>query len=307
MRFLAVTALAAALLAAQASAADTAGFAFLQVPVGARAVALGGAFSSVTGDPLALYWNPASALTVPSQMLTTNYTGYLMDMQAGFAGWLSPHESDAVGVSLNYFYGGSFDRTTMSDPLGDGTTFSSNSVALSGTYARRVTDEIGAGVSGKFVYSTIDTYNGNAFLADVGLTWSPGAVDFLDAALVVRNAGIQTKAFYAENDPLPTEVTAGASAVLMDDRLLVTTDLTYPINGDFWAGLGAEYSPMEMLTLRAGGNTRDMDAADQAGGGFVDGLAFGVGTRWNRFGLDYSFKPFADLGSIHRISLAFSL
>jgi hypothetical protein len=307
MRFLGVMALAAALLAAQASAAETAGFAFLQVPVGARAVALGGAFTSVTGDPLALYWNPASMLTVPSQMITTNYTGYLMDMQAGFAGWISPREDDAVGVSLNYFYGGSFDRTTMGDPLGTGDQFSSSSIALTGTYARRLTDEISAGASGKFVYSSIDTYSGNAFLADVGLSWSPGAIDFLDAALVVRNAGIQTKAFYRENDPMPTEVAAGASAGLMNDRLLVTTDLTYPLNGDFWVGLGAEYSPMQLLTLRVGGNTRDMDAADQAGGGFIDGMAFGLGTRWQRFGLDYSYKPFADLGSVHRISLAFTL
>jgi hypothetical protein len=307
MRFLSLMALAAAAFAIPAFAADTAGFAFLQVPVGARAVALGGAFSSVSGDPLALYWNPASALSMPSPMITTSYTGYLLDMQAGFAGWVSPREHDAVGVSLNYFYGGAFNRTTMSDPLGTGEQFSSNSIALSGTYARRITEDMSAGVSGKFVYSSIDDYSGNAFLADLGLSWSPESIEFLEAALVVRNAGIQTKAFYRENDPMPTEVAAGANATLMDDKLMVTSDLTYPLNGDFWAGLGVEYAPLEMLTLRAGGNTRDMDAADQAGGGFIDGMAFGIGTHWQRFGLDYSYKPFADLGSVHRVSLAFRL
>jgi len=306
MRYLGLLVLAA-LLAVPSYAAETAGFAFLQVPVGARAVALGSAFSSVTGDPIALYWNPASALSVSSSMITTNYTGYLMDMQAGFAGWVSPRESDAVGVSLNYFYGGTFPRTTMSDPLGTGDEFSSNSIALAGTYARRITDELSAGLSGKFVYSSIDTYSGNAFLADAGLSWAPGAIEHLRTALVVRNAGIQTKAFFRDNDPMPTEVAAGANLRLMQERLMLTADATMPVNGDFWAGAGAEYTPVDLLTLRIGANTRDMNAADKAGGGFVDGMAFGIGTRWQRFGLDYSYKPFADLGSVHRISLAFTL
>lgn len=38
--------------------AGSASAAFLKLPVGARAVAMGGAFSGVPGDPYALYWNP---------------------------------------------------------------------------------------------------------------------------------------------------------------------------------------------------------------------------------------------------------
>jgi len=282
MRLLIASLLITILAAAAAGASETSGFAFLQVPVGARAVALGGAFTAVAGDPLALYWNPASALSVPSPMITSHYTGYLMDMQAGFAGWVSPHESDAIGVSVNYFYGGSFDRTTMTEPLGTGEEFSANSVALAGTYARRLTGDISAGASARFVYSSIDTYSGNAFLADAGLLWSPSALPALDAALVLRNAGVQTKAFYRENDPMPTEVAAGVSNTMLDGRLLVSADAVYPFNGNFYAALGTEYSPLEMLTLRTGLNTRDLDAADAAGGGFVDGMAFGLGTSWQR-------------------------
>ncbi len=44
----------------------TTGFTFLQVPTGARAVAMGGAFSAVPGDPLSLYWNPAAS-ALPEQ------------------------------------------------------------------------------------------------------------------------------------------------------------------------------------------------------------------------------------------------
>lgn len=299
--------MAAFLAAGAAAAADTAGFAFLRIPVGARAAAMGGAFCAVTGDPVSLYWNPASAASVPSQALTTHYTGYFLDMQGGFAGWVNPGETDAIGVSANYFYGGSFDRTTMEDPLGTGEQFSSSSVALAATYARILTPSINVGVTGKFVYSSIDEYSGNAFFVDAGATWKPAEESPLTAALVVRNAGIQTKAFYRENDPVPTEIAAGGSYSIADPGILVSAEATYPVNGDPNAALGIEYAALDMLSLRVGGNLRDMDASGEAGGGFVDGMAFGVGTSFDRFAVDYCFKPFADLGTVHRISLGYTL
>lgn len=298
--------LASVLLIAVAgtAVAGTAGFAFLQVPTGARAVAMGGAFTAVPGDPMGLFWNPATLAGVEHQMFTSTYTGYLMDMQAGFAGWINPADRDVVGVSVNYFYGGSFTRTSMINPTGTGEEFSTNSVAICGTYAYSFSPDFSVGATAKFVYSSIDTYNGNAFLADVGAWFRP---KWISLGLVVRNAGIQTKAFYQENDPLPTEIAAGASAQLLGEKLLVAADIKYPFQGDIDVAIGLEYTPMEMLSLRTGGNLHDKNAADNAGGSFIDALAFGVGTRWDRFNLDYAFKPFAELGSIHRISLGITL
>ncbi|NOQ22305.1 MAG: PorV/PorQ family protein [Candidatus Aegiribacteria sp.] len=284
--------------------ADTAGFAFLQVPVGARAVAMGGAFTAVPGDPMGLYWNPATLAEMQEQMFTSTYTGYLMDMQAGFAGWVNPSGDDLVGVSVNYFYGGSFIRTSMMNPTGNGEEFSTNSVSLGGTYVHKFGNSFSVGTTAKFVYSSIDSYSGNAFLVDVGAWYKPGLVSF---GFVVRNAGIQTKAFYQENDPVPTTIAAGASAEFLDDRLLIAADVSYPLHGDFNAALGIEYSPMKMLSLRAGGNLHDKNAADNAGGSFFDAIAFGAGTEWNRFDFDYAFKPFADLGNIHRFSIGIAL
>ncbi len=285
-------------------AASTSGFTFLRVPAGARAVAMGGAFTAAQDDPMGLYWNPASLTTLSGQTFTSTYTGYLMDMQAGFAGWARPYDRDAVGASLNYFYGGSFDRTTMTEPTGTGEEFGSHSVALSGSYARSLSEGLSVGVSARFVYSSIDTYSGNAFMVDAGALYRPSWVTL---GLAVRNAGIQTAAFYEQNDPLPTEVAGGASADLLDGRLTVAADATLPFSGDPDFALGAEFDPVSMLSVRVGGNLRDLEAADEAGGGIVDALAYGMGARWNDLSLDYAFKPFADLGSIHRISLSLKL
>ncbi|MCK5133894.1 MAG: PorV/PorQ family protein [Candidatus Sabulitectum sp.] len=290
-----------------AFAEGTTGFTFLQVPAGARAVAMGGAFTAVPGDPISLYWNPAASATTTSSMLTTTYTSYMMDMQAGFAGWVNPRENDVIGVSLNYFFGGSFDRTTMEDPMGTGEQFTSNSMALAGTWAKLLTETISIGVTGRFIYSQIDSYNANGFSVDLGGMYSSSAVPGLTGALVVRNAGVQTKAFCRENDPMPTEIAAGVSQSLMNGNLLIAADATMPLEGDIDFAAGVEYKPVEMLALRTGWSLSAKETADNAGGGFVDAMGFGMGTQYNQFSLDYAWKPCADLGNTHRISLGIDI
>lgn len=285
----------------------TTGFTFLQVPTGARAVAMGGAFTAVPGDPLALYWNPAAVANTEKSTLSTSYNSYLMDMQAGFIGWVNPRESSTLGVSLNYFYGGSFDRTTMENPMGTGEEFSTTSMALAGTYARPITETISVGATGRFIYSQIDSYNANGFSVDLGGMYSPAALEGFTGALVVRNAGIQTKAFYSENDPMPTEISAGVSQQLLGGDLQIAADATMPFEGDMDAAAGVEYLPVEMLAVRAGWSLSAMNTADEAGGSFIDAMGFGMGTRYNQFTLDYAYKPVADLGDTHRITLGMDL
>jgi len=290
-----------------ASAGGTTGFAFLQIPAGARAVAMGGAFTAVPGDPVSLYWNPAAAANMKESELTTTYTSYMMDMQAGFAGWVNPRESTVIGVSLNYFYGGSFDKTTMEDPLGSGEQFSSNGMALAGTWAKPLTGTISVGVTGRFIYSQIESYNANGFSADIGGMYCPSALPGFAGAVVVRNAGVQTKAFYSENDPMPTEIAAGVSQTLLNNNLLLAADATLPLEGNFDFAVGIEYKPVEMLALRTGWSLSAKDTADNAGGGFIDAMGFGMGTSYNQFSLDYAWKPYADLGNTHRISLGMNI
>ena len=290
-----------------ASAAGTAGFAFLQIPAGARAVAMGGAFTAVPGDPISLYWNPSASARTTESKLTTTYTSYMMDMQAGFAGWVNPRENSVIGLSLNYFFGGNFDRTTMEDPMGTGEQFSSNSMALAGTWSKSLTETISIGATGRFIYSQIDSYNANGFSVDLGGMYSPSAIQGFTGALVVRNAGVQTKAFYSENDPMPTEIAAGVSQYLLNDNLLIAADVTMPLEGELDVAAGVEYKPVEMLALRTGWSLSAKDTADNAGGGFVDAMGFGIGTQYNQFSLDYAWKPYADLGNTHRISLGMDI
>lgn len=291
--------------AGAAMGAQTSGFAFLRIPAGARAVAMSGAFTAVTGDPLALHYNPAALSTTSGKAIITTYTSYFMDMHAGYLGWSNHRSNDAIGAAINYFYGGTFLRTTMENPTGTGEEFTSHSMAVSGTWSRPVSDKLRVGATGRLIYSEIDTYNAHAVAFDLGALWQPGAQGFT-AGLAVRNAGVQTKAFYEENDPMPTELALGASQTLLDGDLLIAADATAPMSGKFNAAMGLEYKLAEMFAIRTGVSLNALETADEAGGTFFDGMSFGMGFSRGSLGADYAWKPAADLGDAHRISLQYN-
>ncbi len=101
-----------------------------------------------------------------------------------------------------------------------------------------------------------------------------------------------------------TQMKAKSIAVFnSNDIYPISADGTMPFEGEFDAAVGVEYKPLEMLAVRTGWSLSAKDTADNAGGGFVDAMGFGMGTKYNQFSLDYAWKPYADLGNTHRISL----
>src|SRR5262249_23101774 len=74
VRSLALVTSAAALLGALPAAAGPAGFAFLEVPGGARAAAMGGAFASIAHGAEAAFWNPAGLATFNGSQFTATHT-----------------------------------------------------------------------------------------------------------------------------------------------------------------------------------------------------------------------------------------
>ncbi len=287
-----------------AMGAQTSGFAFLRIPTGARAVAMSGAFTAVVGDALALHYNPAALSTTSGKTIITTYTSYFIDMHAGYLGWSSHRRNDAIGVAINYFYGGTFLRTTMENPTGTGEEFTSHNMAVSGTWSRPISEKLRVGATGRLIYSEIDTYNAHGLAFDLGALWQPGVQGFT-AGAAIRNAGVQTKAFYQENDPMPTEFALGAGQTLLDGDLLIAADATLPMSGKFNAALGLEYNLIDMFAIRTGVSLNALETADEAGGTFLDGMSFGMGFRRNNLGADYAWKPAADLGNAHRISLQY--
>src|SRR5690242_3832955 len=126
--------------AAQLQASDTSGttaFSFLNLPVGARATALGQAFTSVPNDIQGLVYNPASLATMVASQLSFQHLSYVesVDQEAVFFGHAGRQEELSWGLSANYLRVGDITRTVATSlPSGDGFTedgtFSTYDMAL---------------------------------------------------------------------------------------------------------------------------------------------------------------------------------
>jgi hypothetical protein len=78
---------------------------FLEIPVGAKALALGGAYTAVADDGTAFYWNPAGVSLVDNKTLSGMYSSQYGPIGSPlanfyFVGWTMPVSS--VNLSVNW-------------------------------------------------------------------------------------------------------------------------------------------------------------------------------------------------------------
>lgn len=267
---------------------------------GARATAMGGAFTAVPGGSEAMCSNPASLLETTSPELTAVYgklySGLTDDSKIGqgYFAFAAPVKSFLPGAA-----GFSWNDTRLSD------AFAETSYSVS--YATSVYRGLGAGLTLKYMrrsyvsddYTAVDPvfangYSKAALGADLGFFYRPAPRYALGLSLKNINRpdlGIDSA------DRLPVQVHAGAS-YLMKTSLV---DLDASVAGsDFTAAAGAEYSFQRNFALRmglvAGNNSRRS-------------VNMGFGGRFGLAEFDYSFS--LPLGGIsgtmgsHRLAFSF--
>lgn len=277
---------------------------FLKLGTGARAIALGEAYSAAADDATSLFWNPAGLARIEHQTATLMYAPYLAETSYSYGAWgRRLGRRHAIGASVQYFSAGTLSETDANNAsLGD---FHPYDLAISAGYAYRFSHRLReegwtAGAAVKWVQSKILATAQTATL-DFGVQSRP-FFDRLRLALSVANAGGSLK-FEEESDPLPTTIRLG-SAFQITDPWLVTFDLIMPRDNDPYAALGSEYrwrlSDQLGLAARAGYNGRAQGDVN----GFT-GVTLGGGLRYEAFDMDYALQPYGDLGLTHRISLSF--
>ena len=105
---------AAISLSVRRSAAGTTGADFLNLPIGARAAAMGGAYSAISDEASAVYWNPAGLVQIPKLSAVFMRSQYVADISyqyAAYAHRLSYNSVLAGSVFLTDI--GAIDRMDM--------------------------------------------------------------------------------------------------------------------------------------------------------------------------------------------------
>lgn len=290
------------------SARGTTAAQFLKLGVGARAVAMGEAYSALADEASALYWNPAALTRVSSKSFTFMHAAYVDSSFFDYAAYAQNLGGrGALGGSLQYLSAG---RITETDDTGtDVGTFLPNDLALTLGYSYEVRgaelppalDGLSLGLAAKFIRSTI-TRSAQTGALDLGVL-SPGYMGGrLRLAFTVTNLGGQLK-FDQEYENLPLALRLG-SAYKFSPRWAAALDLGFPRDNDPTVALGAErlWESGRGWTLagRAGFNSRSV--------GDIDGLAgfnLGFGVALRKMSMDYGFAPLGSVGLAHRISLSF--
>ena len=266
-------------------AQGTSGAQFLGVGVGARAAAMGGAYTSIADDGTALHWNPAGLTRVDGHRLTLSHVSWLQGVKYNYVSYAAPAGSDAgIGVALEQGGADSWDNT------GEGSFETGDFAGVVG-YGRRMSDDIGVGADLKFLSSSLGDHGASSYAVDLGVLYSVN--DKASVGAAVRNLG-PGLTFESGTDPLPVTMTLGGSyrwrGVLLSMDLEKANDLSATTR------VGAEYAPVRYLDLRAGWIGGDETA--------LSGLTGGVGLNWNeQWAVDYAYRS-SDLGGTHQFALS---
>jgi outer membrane protein OmpA-like peptidoglycan-associated protein len=288
---------------------------FLKIGMGARASAMGGAFTAVSDDATAIFWNPAGLLLAGGTQFSLTHAEWIDGVDSEFFAFSQNLDMDgAFGGSLSYLGTGNF-PSSLETPSGGfgglGAMVSASDFAGSLAYAQRLGRWIGGdffqksiiGVRATVVGQSVVQFGSAGFSVDLGYLYELEHHKFYLGATLL-NIGTNIQDF---GQPLSYEF--GASYKLSKifdkkDYLLFAAGTTGFIDTGLKVNLGSEYKirfGKDSLALRAGYSTVNSDL------GGLSGATLGIGLTHQfvgvQAGLDYAFVPYGVLGDTHRITL----
>ena len=199
---------------------------------GARARALGDAFSAMSGDVTTSLWNPSGLADMPdskfrsgrkaaqASMFYTDYSAPFGEAGEGLyytfiSGAMPLGDVGTIGATLQMQGQGTIAVTTDSPAILREESLGTN-FALTFSYADRITESLSAGINGKMIRMVLGRENGSSYAVDMGMQY---LVPFdpipTTLGVAIQNIGPGIS-FIDENqaDPLPRFLRIGTSMSL---------------------------------------------------------------------------------------------
>jgi len=321
-----------ALFAQDVSKVGTTAAKFLTVPVGSRAIGMGGAFVSLANDMSSLYWNPSGIARINRPEALVSHSLWLADIRHDFAGIGLPFgDFGTIGFSVTAMTMPDMEVTTEAFPEGTGEMFSATSYAFGFSYARNLTDWFSIGATLKYVRETIYHSSSSAFAIDIGTLFTTpfqgirlgvSITNFgeklqitgedllvqkdIDESQYGNNSSVNA---YLSTDkfdlPLVLRLSISGDAFKSShQRLTLAVDASHPNDNTESVSAGFEYSMFnDLLMLRGGARSLFQRGTEES-------YTFGGGTRYDissliEIRLDYAYQSFGRLKNVHTFSLGF--
>lgn len=294
---------------AQRSQAGTSAAQFLKIGAGARAMGLAGAFTAISDDATAIYWNPAGLgrLTEGEMILSqNNFPGFY---EYSFLSWGQPLSKRRVHVGgaltlLRFKDIPKLDNTGVA--LGSyGATDSAFAVSLSHAWGRFYS----SGLTFKGVSQKIDTQSALTAAMDIGILRQ---VNNFNLGLAVLNLGPSLR-LGPSSAPLPVSLKGGAAICLarrdltaswfaVDAALARDNAVQMHAGLEYWMALDLPVNAPLYLAFRSGYATETATSRDP-----FSGVRGGIGLIFKRWGFDFAFVPMAELGNAYQLGLRLKL
>jgi hypothetical protein len=314
------------------SKVGTTAAAFLEIPVGARAIGMGGAFVGTANDVTSLYWNPAGIARLDHSEAIFSHANWIADMNFDYAALSVPLENfGTLGLSFTSLTMPDMLVRTVDRPEGTGERFTAGSFAVATHYSRNLSDKFSIGFTAKYISEAIWDMRANGFAVDVGTLFTTNFLNGMRIGASISNfgtdmklAGRDTRTFHpidptklGSNDQIPQNIEMDAwhlplnfqfgvavDAIKSDENLLtLAVDALHPTDNYESLNVGAEYGFQNMFFIRGG--FQSLFLTDSEGG-----LSLGAGILADLFGggmkarADYAYDDFGRLKAVHVFALS---
>jgi hypothetical protein len=288
-----------------ATNSGTSSFSFLNIPTGARAAAMGQAFTSIPNDIQGLVYNPASLATMAASQASFEHLSYVEGIveEGIVAGHAGRDEGLSYGFHANYLHVGDITRTVASaetDGYTEAGDFSTYGMVVGASAAGPLFVEgLSAGTTLKFLRESLGDASSNGAAVDAGIVYQGNVERSWNLGASLLNVGTASK-FSEAAVKLPMTLRVGASGQPFS-QWLFAADFVKRNDTEGEIDVGAEVTPKRFFSMRVGYRYA-MNSPDLGG---LSNFSAGLGLRWNKMSIDYAFVPLGDLGLTHRISLNF--
>lgn len=301
-RYLAVIILM--ILAQVVFGADTnqgkAGMSFLKVAIDARAAGMAEAYTAVSEDASATYWNPAGLMLSRRANVLFNHNEWIEGVRGEFGAVALAGKRSAWGFHIRSFNIGDIQVRGDIPTTEQLDNTSANYLSAGLSYARRLRSNIDVGVTFKYLFEKIYIESASGLAADLGIVYRP-AIPNLRFGAALQNLGKMNK-FKNEETVLPVIFRVGGLYEIPAGSGIVSAKLAADVVKTSYENLrvqvGTEVLLWRQIALR---------------GGFMSGYearnySFGVGFVRSSIRLDYALTPFSDnLGVTQRFTVNFNL
>jgi len=304
---------------------------YLTIGIGARANAMGGAFTSVANDATALYWNPAGIVSFDKNELTLIHSDWIADLKHDFIGLAVPlGYMGSIGFSINTLTMDEILVRTPVFPEGTGEKAQSYDMAIAVHYARKLTDRLSLGGSIKYIHSVLWHMSAQTMAIDLGVMFYD-IFEFIQLGASLSNMGGKIKysgrdnfvyhdirpSEHGNNEKIDAELQTGEYNLPVTFRtglstiinrgssmpLLIAVDLTEPSDNFRSMNVGGEWAFYDMVFLRAG-YAGIFEPESERGLTVGGGLIFNIPSTNIPIYLDYSYEDFGILNNSQKFSFS---